>query len=258
MKLFIRLITFFIPSKKLRKAARSRLNQYLYLLRLKCKTIFMSDEDKQQISRSHWENREIYDYENNHSIKYDLQVSFLKRIVIPNLNKSDKVLDVACADGWVSNIIAPHVKELKGIDISQSLLDTARKKSDELGVSNVVYEKVDLTTTPIESSYTQILALGFFNCITTDEMMKKILKNFKEILCDDGLLVVKERVASISESEELIYDGFAQRNRSANLNINIFKESGFEIVEKEIAEGASGNDKNESQNLLFATLKKIK
>src|SRR3954464_15815028 len=60
----------------------------------------------------------------------------------------DTLLDVACGGGVVVSAFAPHVKHATGIDVTPAMLDRAWQHATECGVTNVTWDRGDVTALP--------------------------------------------------------------------------------------------------------------
>lgn len=57
--------------------------------------------------------------------------------------KNRTALDLGCADGYFTLLMAPYFKKIMAIDLSSGMLKAAKKLQDEKGVRNVVFETQD-------------------------------------------------------------------------------------------------------------------
>src|SRR6266853_1655693 len=55
----------------------------------------------------------------------------------PRPAPDDRMLDIACGGGLVVCAFGPHVRNATGIDMTQAMLDQAKKLAAEKGLSNV-------------------------------------------------------------------------------------------------------------------------
>ena len=56
--------------------------------------------------------------------------------LLPYLKPTDRVLEMGCGTGLVGLSIAPFVKEVVGIDLSDQMVERFNRKAEELGVKN--------------------------------------------------------------------------------------------------------------------------
>jgi ubiquinone/menaquinone biosynthesis C-methylase UbiE len=70
-------------------------------------------------------------------LKYDLVLKYLK--------PSDDALDVGCANGIHMRLLSRECKQITGVDINRPMLDAARQKFDDEGISNASLEQCSAT-----------------------------------------------------------------------------------------------------------------
>ena len=169
----------------------------------------------------------------------DLYRNYLKGLIDLNLSPK-KILDIGCDNGIVTcmyAILYPDA-EIIGIDIGVNGINRSKELAEHLGLTNVKFEKFDF------KKIKNLALAGEFDLITSVRSVKEILMLFDEhrvwdlyeiekiktkkseriafenlanLLCEDGILILFERLASI---EEIIYFN------------KIVKESGYKVVEE--------------------------
>jgi len=80
--------------------------------------------------------------------------------VASRLGDATKILDVGCGVGILTTFYARRFpgKELVGVDRSPASIAAAQQKANELGLTNVRFECVDVETEPLSGSYALIVA----------------------------------------------------------------------------------------------------
>jgi len=68
-------------------------------------------------------------------------------------SQDDMVLDIATGTGNTAFALAPHVKKVIGIDITDIMLDTAKKLGEEYGYSNIEWVKANVEHLPFTDGY---------------------------------------------------------------------------------------------------------
>jgi SAM-dependent methyltransferase len=64
------------------------------------------------------------------------------------------VLDVACGAGHVSELVAPHVREVVGIDLTPALLNLGAERLRDAGVTNVLLQEGNAEALPfVDASF---------------------------------------------------------------------------------------------------------
>jgi len=138
-----------------------------------------------QQSEKFWDKRSKR-YDKNikkHDSLYEKTIDSTKSL----LTKSDVVLDFACASGEMSLDIAPHVKEVHGIDLSLKMIELADQKVHDLQVDNIKFNQIDLFDQRLESnSFSAILAFNIFHLV---DDAPKVLARLNDLMAPGGLLI---------------------------------------------------------------------
>ncbi|MGC8889892.1 MAG: methyltransferase domain-containing protein [bacterium] len=101
------------------------------------------------------------------------------------LVKGMSVLDVACGEGYGSNMLAETAKEVIGVDISKETIEQARRKYVK---KNLCFKVMNAEELSFEDSYFDIVVS--FETIEHLERPYKFLKEIKRVLKDGGLFIV--------------------------------------------------------------------
>jgi 2-polyprenyl-3-methyl-5-hydroxy-6-metoxy-1,4-benzoquinol methylase len=135
-------------------------------------------------------------------------------------NKSARILDIGCGTGRHSIELAKRGYLLTGIDLSDSLLNRAREKASEQGLS-IDFRNQDARELNFTAEFDIVIMLceGAFPLMETDEMNFQILRNAATALRTNGKLIfttlnglfplfhsVKEFLASSSLEGNATYD----------------------------------------------------
>ncbi|MEM7229626.1 MAG: class I SAM-dependent methyltransferase [Planctomycetota bacterium] len=77
-----------------------------------------------------------------------------------------RVLDVGCGSGEIPLAIAKHVDSVHGIDISSQLIEFARRKAQERGLTNATFEALDIMTASLtDGAYDGITAFALLHLV---------------------------------------------------------------------------------------------
>ncbi len=71
---------------------------------------------------------------------YQKKLAVTREVLRPDM----AVLEIGCGTGSTAIVHAPHVKEIRAIDISEKMLEIARSKAAAAGVGNVRFEQSDI------------------------------------------------------------------------------------------------------------------
>lgn len=126
--------------------------------------------------------------------KYDKSMKHLEPLylkIISNirqyLNKSDTVMDYGCGTGAISIEIANQVKRVHAIDISNKMLDIAKRKADEQGIDNVEFIQSTIFDERFKKeSFDLILAIGLLHLLKEN---KRSIERVTELLKPGGLFI---------------------------------------------------------------------
>src|SRR3990172_6306543 len=150
-------------------------------------------------------------------------------------DKSLKILDVGCGTGRHSIELAKRGYLVTGIDLSDSLLDKARQKAAEAGVT-VSFQWQDARELRFDSEFDVALIIceGAFPLMETDEMNFEILKGVRKALKSPGKLILTTLSAlyPLKHSvDELINAGSTEeRSSGSRFDLTTFRmKSQFEF-----------------------------
>ena len=87
--------------------------------------------------------------------RYDASSARLKAAYIPAIGAGpeDRVLDVGCGAGVLALELAGRVASVKGVDLSSRMIDVARTRAAERGITNSTFERADAQTDPLGADY---------------------------------------------------------------------------------------------------------
>ena len=96
------------------------------------------------------------------------------------------VLDVGCGTGNHDFILAKRGYSVTGIDLSENMIGTARRKAGER--KNPVFHRMDMRNITLDGQFDAAFVLvGAFEYLLTDSDVRSFLKSTKRLL--DGVLV---------------------------------------------------------------------
>lgn len=125
---------------------------------------------------------------------------FTKKYLIKNINprKNDSILDFGCGVGRVTFFLAPHVKNISGIDVSKNMLEIANHEKQNF--HNVSFDHLTGTVIPDQdNSFNKIFSHWVLQHIS-DEMLVLYLKEFYRVLKKGGRIFLFEQTMQHSQS----------------------------------------------------------
>lgn len=119
----------------------------------------------------------------------------------PNFDGIHHVLDIACGPGqWATEVARMHPSiEVKGMDLSQRMINFASAKAMQDGVENITFEVADATKLPLpyeDNSFTLVNA-SLIYAFMTRELWPRFIKDCWRILAPGGFLRVIQEDANI-------------------------------------------------------------
>jgi ubiquinone/menaquinone biosynthesis C-methylase UbiE len=107
---------------------------------------------------------------------------------------TDKLLDVACGGGIVVCAFAPHVRHATGIDMTPAMLERAHHLVMEKGISNVTWDRGDVTALPYADGTFDIVVTRFSMHHFLDPL--GVLREMVRVCAPGGRVVVVDMYAS--------------------------------------------------------------
>jgi SAM-dependent methyltransferase len=134
------------------------------------------------------------------------------------------VLDLACGDGVMAELVAGHARSITCVDISPTVIAAARKRLASF--SNVRFHEGDMHALPFKAaSYDHVFAM---HALSYSQDPKKLLKEASRLLRPKGRLVVAALNAHHHEAAMQSYD-------HVNLGVSpdqlrrLLEQSGFAV-----------------------------
>lgn len=132
---------------------------------------------------------------NKISAKYDSQVyskyieeyNKTTKITKKYLKNTDVVLDYACGTGVTTIELSENVEKIHAIDISENMIDIAKSKSVQRGISNIYFDVTTIYDEKIKKeSFDVIIA---FNILYFMKDIDNVIHRIDEILKPNGIFI---------------------------------------------------------------------
>jgi ubiquinone/menaquinone biosynthesis C-methylase UbiE len=144
-----------------------------------------------------------------------------------DFSKNNLVLDVGTGTGVIAHAIAPLVKEVIGLDISQDMLDHSNWKDNKYFIKRDIRDSIFC-----DNIFDKVTARMVFHHIT--EKTKEAMDECYRILKRGGKMVLSEGVPPISEVKEDYKRIFKLKEKRLTFTeedlINLMKNSGFKNI----------------------------
>lgn len=110
------------------------------------------------------------------------------------------VLDVACGAGHVAEQLAPHVRQVVGIDLTPALLELGAERVREAGITNVLLQEGNAAELPfLDASFDLVVCRGAMHHFLHPEQP---IAEMARVCRPDGRVVVSDMVATSAEARE--------------------------------------------------------
>jgi ubiquinone/menaquinone biosynthesis C-methylase UbiE len=114
---------------------------------------------------------------------YEKKLAVMREYLRPDM----QVLEFGCGTGSTAIVHAPHVKEIRAIDISEKMLEIARSKAEAAGVGNVRFERTDIDAfSAPDGSFDAVLGLSILHLL---EDRNSSIANVYRMLKPGGVFV---------------------------------------------------------------------
>lgn len=115
------------------------------------------------------------------SKNYEKETRFLRQFMSVN----DKILDVGCGTGIHASLLTKQGFEVDGLDLNNEMLEIARTR-----LNNNLYLQ-NILNININKKYNNIISMfAVFNHLKNIDELKKALLNLKNILSDNGKIII--------------------------------------------------------------------
>lgn len=134
---------------------------------------------------------------------------------------SKKVLDIACGEGYGSNLLAQNAASVIGVDIDEAAVTKAASKYKR---SNIQFKTGNILAIPCDDKSIDIIVC--FETIEHTEDHQKLIREIKRVLAPGGLLIISTPDKKIYTDEKNNTNPFHLKELSKEEFQNLL-ESGF-------------------------------
>jgi SAM-dependent methyltransferase len=163
-----------------------------------------------------------------------LRAHMVRRIVkMTGAGKNSRVLSLGCGIGDTELLLAPHVREIVGLDLSPTAIRQARADAERLGIGNVRFEE----GTEAEGRYHAVIAIFFLHHLP-DGPLAELPKKLYDLLDPGGAFYSldpsRARLSGVV-GRKLIpglmkkYQTADERELEASKTAGLFRNAGFEV-----------------------------
>lgn len=142
------------------------------------------------------------------------------------------VCDLASANGDWSFLIADKVSHIDGYEYASGMVETAREKAKQLGVSNVTFQQADAIQLQFEKQYDNFMMMGLLTCIEKESDAEHIVRKVHDAMKPGARLVVKDTLNQVGEDVVYKYhmiNRYTAIYRSKEKYYDLYLKNGFEL-----------------------------
>ena len=215
-------------------------------------------------------NRRAEEYDQEMISKFgEYYFRVIKKIVEFAQPKSqDIVLDIGAGTGAVSFALAPRVKRVIAIDISEGMLQEARKKAEDANIGNIDFVVGDFLN-PNVGEKADIIVSNIALHHLTDEEKERAIKKMAEMLNDNGRVVIGDVIIFFDTTQKQadeVLDGIREylgrsRSRAIKELRDVFRKSypaKFDVLEKYFADSGLKIEKVDKIFSIIGIIKAVK
>jgi len=148
----------------------------------------LCDRVVRHLARRFWRQATTYQYQKTFPLRASAQEEFTRKYFLPMLTTDMHVIDLGCADGWHTLIVAPFVKKITAYDLNSRFIETASQLAAESHVENCNFLVADVTSLEIDRIDAAICA-GLFTCLSKQEVVSVLQKLFGAMPTGSPLLL---------------------------------------------------------------------
>ena len=151
---------------------------------------------------------------------------------------SDCILDLACGPGIVAEAVAPHVREVMGIDATPEMIRLAQERLEQAHLANARFEVAAAEDLPFrQGRFDQVITRLSFHHFAD---VPTVLAEIRRVLRPAGRLIAADVVSSEDADEAALHNSLEKlrdpthvRMFSASELVDLLGSAGFRVVHHE-------------------------
>ena len=166
---------------------------------------------------------------------YSQQHFVLNTYILPLLPQGGRLLDLGCADGEITQVLAKDCLEVLGVDLSPYLIEQAGKRQ----VQGLRFMQGDITTLEIEGRYERMASMGLLACLIEPAVFERAVQAMVQALQPGGYLVLEDWLMVDGAAEHYHCDAeYETIYRQEAQYLQAFTRHGLRLVQRFVlAEG---------------------
>ncbi len=91
------------------------------------------------------------------------------------------VLSIGCGRGQFEQMLAPHARQVLGIDLSPETVEDARREADRAGVTNIRFECADVAGFEFDQMFDTVVCIGFLHHLSDPESLELLSRIYRHL-----------------------------------------------------------------------------
>jgi 2-polyprenyl-3-methyl-5-hydroxy-6-metoxy-1,4-benzoquinol methylase len=162
---------------------------------------------------------------------YDRKEDELRKLLaqLPRLNN---VLDIGCGDGRFTMILAAHALAVDAFDISEKLINLAKEKTANAGVSNIRYWRGGIEGFSPDGMYDMVSCMEVTSCLIDDSSFIYLLDRVRSVTRHKGLLLLVDSLSESGSKKSSDQSGYVAHYRNVQAYCQSIQRRGFSLVQE--------------------------
>lgn len=151
------------------------------------------------------------------------------------IQPADVLLDTACGTGVFAIFAAKKIKAVKGVDISENMIEIAKKQAKKSGLKNIEFICGDVENLPCaDETFTIVLSKSAFHHMKNYEMVFKEMirccQKGGKICIEDIISYENKKLDDFFETLEIGIDRSHNRSLSKRIIFNLYKQNNIKVL----------------------------
>jgi ubiquinone/menaquinone biosynthesis C-methylase UbiE len=149
------------------------------------------------------------------------------------LKGTERVLDVATGPGYIAEAFASTAREVIGMDLTEAMLDIARKRTEERGIKNISFRSGDAQSIPFDKEQFDVVVCRL--ALHHVQEPSKVVREMSRVCRREGTVVVEDIYASehperaaYQDRWEILRDASHVRTLPLSELLQLFRGAGLE------------------------------
>ena len=188
----------------------------------------------QQEADAYWARQEAYNYAEIFPERHRRQIAFTAQHLLSRMKSTDHVIDLGCADGWHSLVIAPHCASLHGYDYNPKFVELAASSAAAQDLKHVTFDVADVLTLKFPPASVDVVVLsGLLTYLVQDSAARQVLDLAANALKPGGFVLFKDTLHKHEGVSFNIQNGYGASYRDLATYRALAAKSGFNFSAEE-------------------------